>query len=383
MSTTLPFQLTVDTSSNSILHRLSRRRVPKPPHLAWVYLVVVAVTYVPLLLAVVLGRLPLWAWTDAGTLPFLRDFGLGYALLVSLPTLVLFLVSDEDLLNGALKEISRDGVIAISEKDATSLKTKWEGIFRRWNLVPQGLAITMGGLLGLATLRLYTAGDVNTWIAPGGHLHLASWIYLYCITLMYILVLLYVVRCILLARFLRAVVSVAPLRILPLHPDRCGGLRPVGRLGLRNQYILTVLGINLVLLLRVWIYSLGEAAPIGDVLIPGAAAYLILGPLIFISPLLPFRAGMQEAKRDWTHEVARVVRFELDRIRLQLSANQITKPDEESLDRLRKVGAAIDELPIWPFDPSTLRKFATAYVVPVLLPLAGEGIRKLLALIST
>jgi hypothetical protein len=239
-------------------------------------------------------------------------------------------------------------------------------------------------IFALATMYSYTlmaAG--NTWIAPGRHLHLASWVYSYCIALLYIVVILYVVRSILLARFIRALVMVAaPLRILPLHPDKCGGLRPVGRLGLRNQYTLTVLGINLVLLLGVWYYKLGHAAPIGDVLISGAAVYLVFGPIIFMAPLLPFRDAMQEAKRDWTHQVALVVRFELDRIRLQLAANQITKADEDSLDRLRKVGAAIDELPIWPFDPTTLRKFATAYALPVLLPLAGEGIRKLLGLID-
>ena len=27
--------------------------------------------------------------------------------------------------------------------------------------------------------------------------------------------------------------------------------------------------------------------------------------------------------------------------------------------------AAIDELPVWPFDPGTLRKFMTAYVIPI------------------
>jgi hypothetical protein len=345
-----------------------------------VYVGVVAITYIPLFLAVLLARLPLWAKAESGPLPFFKDFGLGYALLVSLPTLVVLLVSDEDLLNGALKEVLQDGVVAIPEIAAASLKTKWEGICRRWNWISQGVAVPAGTIFGIATLFTYTAGGVNTWIAPGGSLNLASWVYCYCITLLYILVILYVVRSILLARFLRALVLVAPLRILPLHPDKCGGLRPVGRLGLRNQYTLTVLGINLVLLLGVWFYSLGHAAPIGDVLIPGAAAYLILGPIIFMAPLLPFRAGMQEAKRDWTHEVARVVRVELDRIRLQLAKNQITKPDEESLDRLRKVGAAIDELPIWPFDATTLRKFSTAYVLPVLLPIAGEGIRKLLAL---
>jgi hypothetical protein len=79
------------------------------------------------------------------------------------------------------------------------------------------------------------------------------YVYLYCIILLYTLVIVYVTRCIVLSYFLRALVAAArPLCILPLHPDKCGGLRPVGRLGLRNQYTLTILGINIVLLLVTW-----------------------------------------------------------------------------------------------------------------------------------
>jgi hypothetical protein len=65
-------------------------------------------------------------------------------------------------------------------------------------------------------------------------------------------------------------------------------------------------------------------------------------------------------------------------LRQKIKKNEVTKSDEESLERLRKMGAAIDELPIWPFDPSTLRKFALAYVVPAALPLIGQGVRSLL-----
>lgn len=108
-------------------------------------------------------------------------------------------------------------------------------------------------------------------------------------------------------------------------------------------------------------------------MIAGSAAYLILGPVIFMVPLLPFRAGMQNAKKEWTHEFARVVRVEIDHLREQITGNKVTEFDEKSIERLRKVRAAIDELPIWPFDPGTLRKFATAYVIPVALPLIGQG----------
>src|SRR5690349_5815723 len=134
-------QFSVDTASSSLIHRLAQRKVAKPPHLAVIYLIVVAITYVLLLLTVVLTGVPLWTTTAAGPLPFMRDFGLTYALLVSLPTLVVLLVSDDDLLNGAIQEVMRDDVIAIPEIAAVTLKTKWEGRCRLWNQISQGVAI--------------------------------------------------------------------------------------------------------------------------------------------------------------------------------------------------------------------------------------------------
>jgi len=364
-----------NTSSYSLLHKLASRRGAgsKPPRLVRVYLVVVAATYLPLLLAAKLEG-PLWYGSPPGTLTFLRDWGLGYALLVSLPSLVVLLVSDEHVLSTSLDEVQRDGVIALSRDAADSLKAKWTRYFRTWNLIAQFAALAFGVVLGIVTRRRYVNGA--PWIAPQGQLHLAGYVYLYCIILLYALVIIYVTRCIVVSFFLRALVALEPLRILPLHPDKCGGLRPVGRLGLRNQYTLTVLGINIVLLLVV--YSMQNAEQLREVMIAASVAYLVLGPVIFMGPLLPFRAGMQDAKKKWTHEVARVVRVEIERLQVQIGKNEVTKPDEESIERLRKVGAAIDELPIWPFDPGTLRKFATAYIVPLALPLLGQTVRALL-----
>jgi hypothetical protein len=382
MSDAPPAPLCPDTSSDSLLHKLARRRGAgsKPPRLVRVYLVVVVATYLPLLLAAKLEG-PLWDGS-AGTLTFLHDWGLGYALLVSLPSLVVLLVSDEYVLSTSLDEVQRDGVIALSERAANSLRATWKRYFRIWNLIAQFAGIGFGIVLGIVTLGSYVKPDIASWIAPKGQVHLAGYVYLYCIILLYTLVIIYVTRCIAVSLFLRALVAGAPLRILPLHPDKCGGLRPVGRLGLRNQYTLTVLGINIVLLLVVWVYTMHRTAPLRDVMIAASVAYLILGPVIFMAPLLPFRAGMQEAKKEWTHEVARVVRVEIERLRVQFGKNEVTKPDEESIERLRKVGAAIDELPIWPFDPSTLRKFATAYIVPLALPLLGETVRAFLKAIG-
>lgn len=87
-------------------------------------------------------------------------------------------------------------------------------------------------------------------------------------------------------------------------------------------------------------------------------------------------------KSDLMSEVARRLSIELARIRGELRAGMITEEDEKLIDRLRKMGAVIDELPVWPFDAGTLRRFLTAYVVPfagaMLYPVGSKLLEKAL-----
>jgi hypothetical protein len=73
-------------------------------------------------------------------------------------------------------------------------------------------------------------------------------------------------------------------------------------------------------------------------------------------------------------EVSLRLRVELDNLHARLPSGTITAEDEQLIERLRKIGAVIDELPVWRFDAFTLRKFLTAYALPLAssasLPLA-------------
>jgi hypothetical protein len=164
---------------------------------------------------------------------------------------------------------------------------------------------------------------------------------------------------------LRRLLRKAEVSMLPLHPDGCGGLRPVGRLGLRNQYALTVFGINVILFGYVTAEFTGRTGSMQALLALGAAAYVLVGPMVFLGPLLPFRSGMFEAKRHLLQPVSTRLRNELARIEENLSDRPITKDDEELIDRLQKLGDMIDALPVWPFDARTVRHFLTAYVLPL------------------
>jgi len=162
--------------------------------------------------------------------------------------------------------------------------------------------------------------------------------------------------------------------------NRCGGLRPVGQLGLRNQYTLSILGINVVILALVSLLKLKGLTSQHHLVTAATVAYLILGPLIFMAPLLPFRKGMLDAKADWMSDIARRLRTEFERVRMQILSGQITKDDEDLVDRLRKISSVIDELPVWPFDARTLRTFASAYVAPLVplgYPLVGKVLQEI------
>ena len=101
-----------------------------------------------------------------------------------------------------------------------------------------------------------------------------------------------------------------------------------------------------------------------------------------MAPLLPFRGAMIRAKREWSSEVAGLLRTQFDELRRSISAGRIAAEDEQKIDRLRKLGTVIDELPVWPFDYKTLRTFATAYVVPAGLSILGSLVQYAIPLLQ-
>jgi hypothetical protein len=354
-----------ETTVGSVLHGfvdydvLAKRPFPRTR----IYVASVALTYAPLLFTAIISPLSLWTPTAELHLPFLRDWNIAFAFLVSFPTLVVLLATDDHEFRGSLGLIRSQGVICINAFDLSKITESWESRFRTVNVLAQSIGVGIGLALAWMTLKLYLPPTVGFWIATKGRLLPVGYAYWYCITLLYALITNYVVRCITFTVFLNKLVDLSTIHLLPFHPDKCGGLRPIGRLGLRNQYTLTILGLNVVILALVSLHSLPK---LPFLIMTSAAAYLILGPIVFMGPLLPFRRGMLRTKADWMGEVAKRLRVEFERLRVQIQTGQISKEDEDFVDRLRKIGSVIDEFPVWPLDARTLRKFASAYVVPLI-----------------
>jgi hypothetical protein len=365
--------LTLDTTAGSVLHIIPRvlnrcglgGLVP-----VVLYAGALSLSLLPLIACTCLNPLyplPLTVQSDADTLkmPFLYDANTIFLFLVSFPCLLILAVTDDRQLSRALHRVQFEGVITISEESGAALAKRWYQVFRTFNAAVQVFSLGAGAVVAHFVFERVST-ETGSWFAYDNHVLLAGYVFVYCNFLLTVVTSIYVLRCFAVAMLLRSIVRHAELHILPLHPDKAGGLQPIGHIALRNQYALTLLGINVALGLALTLLLSNRNNEMIGLVAAAATAYLILGPFVFVAPLLPFSEVMTKNKAQMMSEVALRMRAELDNIRLRFQSGAITAEDEQSIERLRKIGAVIDELPVWPFDAGTLRKFSTAYLIPIL-----------------
>jgi hypothetical protein len=305
-----------------------------------------------------------------------------FMFLVTMPALVAYLVNDQRVLTTALGRTVREEILELSASDAIALCAEWKKRFRQVNVSAQVIGAFIGAAVAWVNYRIYSPASVGYWMMNQGHLTGAGGVFLWGVFLFFALTAMYVVRSVAVTFFLRALLKCSNIRVVPFHPDGSGGLRPVGAIGLNNQYLLSIYGLNvisLVIVKRALIVPEGLRV----LMIVAVAVYALVGPVVFVAPLMQFRAGMMRAKTELMNEVAQRLRSELERVRVKLRKDDITKNDEELIDRLRKIGAVIDGLPVWPFDAPTVRKFLTAYLAPLVGTFGFPLVRKVLQYFSS
>lgn len=368
-----PAEFTIDTTGASMLHIWLRRGKFRMPSASY-YMVALIIMWLPLLLGAALTPTPLLLLSEAQPLRLQNDWNALFLFLLSFPCIFVFCANDQGALSVSLQTVQGDGTVTFTAVDAKALAILWEERFKWINIAGQVAGLIIGCAVAAINLHVYTAETVGYWIADHGRLLPIGVAFLFCIFFFYGLITLYVFRNIAVAVLFAGIVDRSTLRLLPMHPDKAGGLHPVGQLGLRNQYVLMLLGLNLVLLVTVTVVYLQPPRSLYQLIVTAVVFYFLLGPLVFVAPLLPFRRAMLRTKTELMCEVAKRVRVELHNIRIKIHSGQILKEDEELIDRLRKIAAVIDELPVWPFDAGTLKRFFASYAVPVLttvgLPLA-------------
>jgi hypothetical protein len=358
----------LDTTKYSVVHRLYDPLISKYNNCFISYtlisLIVIGVTFLPLLVS---GYIELPTFTkEIGNLklPFFWDFNMLFMLLISFPMLLYFAVSDQPILINAIKNVTRENILSISIENAQNLVKKWENRFKKFNIISRLCGIMFGGLAVYVNYIMWSSPNVGFWAYNGTRFYATGLVYLYCVFSFYYIISVYIIRIGSITLFLQDMVKYAEVTLNPLHLDRCGGLSPVGKIGLRHQYPLAVIGVNLVIFYFWDLHYLGRPAIINIVLIILVVAYFIVGPLIFFLPLIPFHEPMINFKSKLVNEFSLILQGKLDRIRTDISDKAIIKEGGDIIIMLKEIIIPFKNLPVWPFDTETLSKFFMSYLPP-------------------
>lgn len=330
------------------------------------YIFGIGIFFIPFLFSLKFGPITSCASGLKPCLNVFEDWNMWFTFMFSFPLIFVLCMTDQETLAKALKKVQIEKTISLNPEKAFELSVQWRHIFRLVNIYSQILGLIVGCVIAFFNFLIFGSDTVGHWMTLNNQLLPLGFIYLYGLVLLYYFITVYVIRNVFTALLFIKITQHADIQILPMHPDKSGGLRPLGEIGLRNQYVVMLLGINLVTAVTVAYVFLNPPPLIIPLFTIAVISYLVIGPLVFVAPLLPFRQAMMAAKARLLTEVAQRIRLELNKLHAKLSDGAITKEDEEFFERLHKIAKVVDELPAWPFDASTARKFLISYVVPVL-----------------
>jgi len=181
---------------------------------------------------------------------------------------------------------------------------------------------------------------------------------------------------------LRKVLRDKKFNLNPLHPDKCGGLRVLSEYSLKTAYLASAFGvvigmteyryISLGIIDKYWYLHLS---------IP---VYIICATICFLLPLNASHAGMKKSKEELLHNIAMQFQNDYFRTRAELKQDAAgLKNEVEKIQQLQILYEMTDKFPVWPFDVTTLRRFAatlTIPVIPILIGIASKLIESFLNL---
>jgi hypothetical protein len=339
---------------------LLRRRIVVLAAIAWVPL---------LLLSVMEGH----AWVGSVPLPFLYDIDIHARLLLALPLLIVGELVVHRRMRGVVGQFLSRGLIpeaARAKFDAAITSA----MRLRNSVAAEVFIIAFVYVVGVGFVwRGYFAPDVVSWHGTGtsGKLQpsMAGW-WLGCVSvpIFQFLLLRWYFRLLIWARFLWQV-SRLELSLMPMHPDRCGGLSFLALVSQAFAPVLFAQGVVLAGSIANKIFFAGATLPAFKLELIGLVSvmvFAILGPpLVFLQQLA---AARREGLREFGVLAARYVR-EFDRKWLRGGApadeSLLGSGDIQSLADLGNSYAVVNEMRLAPFTMRTVLQLAAITLLPV------------------
>lgn len=276
------------------------------------------------------------------------------------------------------RQLFRDKVFAWSDAEFEAVLTQGqnspERIYNHWGWTAAAVAVTSVWVVASFAMAVWT----GPWGSPepvGEDI----WIYVLA-TYPFGTVAIYMLCMIAAKEFatiygLRRLFQGEAFRLVPLHPDGCGGLQALSKYALRFGYFLAVAGLGLALL-SVQSINLGTEHFAKDYILHlGLGLYVVLAPLTFFASVGTAHARMAAHKRALLLWVSRLFdETHSDVVEAMKGTKALSDTTLAEVNRLHSLYRTVEGFPVWPFDVRTIRNFTAVALVPVLTVVVSTGV---------
>jgi hypothetical protein len=314
------------------------------------------------------------AWGDRVAVPFLHDVDVHVRLLIALPLLILA----EPIVHQRMRLVVRQFVERdlIPDSAQPRLDAAIASAMRlRNSMTAELLLLAFVYVVGVGFVwRTQVALDVTSWygVQVDGKLapSLAGW-WLGCVSLpiLQFLLLRWYFRLFIWARFVWQV-SRIELKLMPTHPDRCGGLGFLASVSHAFAPVLLAQGALLSGMMADRIFFTGAKLPEFKLELIGLVFMMVF---VVLGPLLAFAPGLAAAKRTGIREygtLAKRYTDEFDRKWLRggapASEQLIGSADIQSLADLDNSFKVVSDMRLVPFNLQAVLQLAVFSLIPVL-----------------
>jgi hypothetical protein len=342
-------------------------------------LLILVVLPLPIYVAGSIGNL--WLTQPGRMIGLLEDYGWWWRQFVSFPATVFFFFWAPKGIQNVIEGLRENEVIVApksqSRDDAlTDFMKRFAQSYnhRAWASISL-ILVTTWMVLYIPAERAYmlwhNSGEFIFWYTQLVHLSILS------------MAVLLAIRGIVVALWFNRLFREFKVDVRALHPDKAGGLLPLGRFVGKIGWLIGIYGFTAVVLFLEAPYK--QTMQFNLILEPVIGilglAYVLFAPSIFFSMLGTAHSAMKETQSDFMLQVSNQFDQDIASVQavLQSDADEFQKTVIK-LEQLQKIHAMAASFPVWPFDARIGIRFFTAYLAPIIVSLTLGVLTKLAGL---
>lgn len=155
------------------------------------------------------------------------------------------------------------------------------------------------------------------------------------------------------------------VKIQPLHPDKCGGLSPLGNFSLRISVAGVIVGISVLfgVFTNIYQYNQNVYSPPNILMFSG---YIVGLAIVFFIPLLAANKGMKAAKGRTLQLISDKFNSVMD-IAMKMDNENDSRKQMEYIQNLEHLYNLAKKMPVYPFNTANIMKFLYSVFWPLIL----------------